>query len=323
MLRVGFMVVAEDCHNNCVFCDATRLGTGRVLTRRKVMDQLAHYVSSGVHELVISGGEPLHHPDLLDIINAAKASGIERVSVYTTACFDLVPHSASDLEAAGADAVMVSLFGPNRRIHNAVARNPLAFDSTLNGLKALARTKMVLTANSPVTRANYRQLAEMLEILAAHRVTVWQLSDIHPTTAVLENINVHASYEAVAPLIETIVDLGAAKGVEVMMQEYPLCVLGKNYPRSQEICRAWYTELLTEGVFGTETYIRVPPISAPRRTYVHDCDTCSLKPYCRGVPSTYIERYPAALMHPVNEPDIKTIVNQTARAWLIRHRMIS
>ena len=323
MLRVGFMIATEDCHNHCVFCDATRLGTGRILPRDKMREQLEYYLDVGVDELVISGGEPLHHPDLLTTIERAKLGGIGRISLYTTACFELTQYTAQDLIAAGTDCFMVSLFGPNERIHNAVARNATAFSTTMRGLAALAETKTTIVGNSPVMRANYRYLLEMLEVLVRHRVSVWQLSDLHPTTAVLQNINVHVPYEDLQPLLRDVMEAGEAKGVEVMAQEYPLCILGENYKKSQEICRAWYTMLFTEATFGSGDYAAVPPISAPRRAYLDDCQDCSLKSYCRGVPESYIARHPLTQLVPYNEPQISELAHASARSWLMRNRVLA
>lgn len=321
MMLVGFMVLIEDCHNQCVFCDASHLGAGRLLTLAQARDQLDHYAANGIRELVVSGGEPLHHPELLTIVAEARQRGIGFISLYTTAAFQLSRYSAEDLSQAGVDLAMVSLFGPNARTHDAIARRPGAFAQTMIGLEALSRAGLRFCLNTPVMRANYRQLEEMLRIVVASGSVSWQLSDIHPTTAVLANSNVHIPYPEIRPILDAISTRGADLGLPVMFQEFPLCVLGKHLIHSQEICRAWYTLLVTEAEFATGSYETIHPITARARHYSAQCVGCSYRSYCRGIPDSYSDRVRDDSVFPIVTTDPDQVARNAARAWLKETRL--
>lgn len=321
MMLVGFMVLIEDCHNHCVFCDASRLGTGRLLTLAQARAQVHHYAAHGVRELVISGGEPLHHPDLLTVVAEARSLGIGYVSLYTTAAFNLSHHHAWDLKEAGVDTAMVSLFGPDARTHDAVARSAGAFAQTMAGLEALANAGVRFCLNTPVMRANYRRLEEMLPIAAGTGAVSWQLSDIHPTTAVLANPNVHVPYPEVRPVLDAVFSRAGGVGLQVMTQEFPLCVLGVHFARSQEMCRAWYTALVTEARFASGEYEVVPPITARARNFAPQCEDCSYRAYCRGIPDSYSSRIADDSFRPIHAEGPDEVAGKVARDWLRRMRL--
>jgi len=321
MMHVGFMVLIEDCHNHCVFCDASRLGAGRLLTLEQARAQVRHYAAQGVRELVVSGGEPLHHPDLLTVVAEARSRGIGFVSLYTTAAFNLSRHHARDLREAGVDIAMVSLFGPDARTHDAVARSAGAFAQTTAGLEALSQAGVRFCLNTPVMRANYRRLEEMLRIAAGSGAVSWQLSDIHPTTAVLANSNVHVPYPEVRPVLDAVFSRADALGLQMMTQEFPLCVLGEHFARSQEMCRAWYTALVTEARFASGEYEVVPPITARARHFAPQCTGCSYRAYCRGIPDSYRSRIADDSFWPIQAKAPDEVARNAAADWLRRMRL--
>jgi len=54
------------------------------------------------------GGEPLMHPDIVEVVRQAKSLGFEGVCIVTNA-FLLTKEMASDLKKAGLDALTVSI----------------------------------------------------------------------------------------------------------------------------------------------------------------------------------------------------------------------
>lgn len=319
MMSVGFLLLIEDCHNRCVFCDASRLGTGKLLTRQQALAQIEEFAENDVSEIIVSGGEPLHHPDLLEVIKAAKATA-EFVSLYTTAAFSISDYEAYDLKSAGLDLAMISLFGPDGRTHDATARSIGALEQTMAGFVAMKEAGLRFCVNTPVTRANYQKLQQMIEIVHRAGAVSWQLSDIHPTTAVQGNINIHVGYSDLREYLTKAFEEGDRLGLPIMTQEYPLCVLGDQFARSQELRRAWYTMLITEAEFGSGEYEKIPPITARSRRFDIQCDDCSYKSYCRGVPDSYAARNGVDGFSPIHDQDANGVAREAATRWLMEDR---
>ena len=325
MFKTGFLVLQRDCHNHCVFCDASRLGAGHVLSTDDALKVVDQYVSRGILQLIISGGEPLHHAGLAKVVAHARGRGIRWVSLFTTACFDVAPVGPDELEKAGLTSVMVSVFGPDAPIHDAVARTSGSFNQTVSGIQALSNKKFGLSVNTPVMRANYLCLHKILDqVILKHGIKYWMLSDIHPTTAVLQNENVHVSYNLLKPILSETVSEGQEHGVRISVQEYPLCILGDNLRLSQEINIAWYTRFISEYPFGSSQITEFAPFTSPSRVYGDLCRQCEARYYCRGVPSSYLKRYGEDFEYsPLRDASLHSEVREIAKLSLLRSRGIS
>src|SRR2546423_15627882 len=67
-----------------------------------------HIRKLGVMRLGLQGGEPLKHPDIVEVVRYAKSLGFCKVSMSTNG-FLLNRHLLADLEGAGLDDLQISL----------------------------------------------------------------------------------------------------------------------------------------------------------------------------------------------------------------------
>lgn len=81
---VGIIEVTSACNMECPLCFANA-GAGFVLTLAEVEEILAHFVAAEGNPQVVqfSGGEPTIHPQLIEMIRAAKGLGIPHVMINT------------------------------------------------------------------------------------------------------------------------------------------------------------------------------------------------------------------------------------------------
>lgn len=85
MLKDLCFEIIQTCPNNCLFCSSCAGMDKNVMidfdTFKKVID---HFMSvGGIEEISISGGEPMLHPDIYNMIMYCKALGI-RVVLFTS-----------------------------------------------------------------------------------------------------------------------------------------------------------------------------------------------------------------------------------------------
>ncbi|HEY3356634.1 MAG TPA: radical SAM protein [Polyangia bacterium] len=147
------------CNLRCRNCynDATSRND---LTRAEIFG-LLDQLRGRPCRLDLLGGEPLLHPEVLEVIRYAREDvGLPSVFLYTngTRVDDAL---AARLAAAGLDTAIVSLHGPAAPVHEAMTGAAGSFDLTCRGIAALARAGVRAYSFTVACAANAARLAEM------------------------------------------------------------------------------------------------------------------------------------------------------------------
>ncbi len=83
----------QGCNLHCDFCDTSWANVDTVPTKQVTAEQLVQYVQeSGVHNVTLTGGEPLLQPDMASLVTALGALGY-RVEIETNGSVPLEPFS--------------------------------------------------------------------------------------------------------------------------------------------------------------------------------------------------------------------------------------
>jgi len=137
------------------------------------MDDLKAF---GVPVLILSGGEPLLHPDIFAISSRAKALGFY-VGLSTNGTLidrGLLPRIA----AIGYDYVGVSLDGM-RETHDRFRRKAGAYDASLAAVRLLRDADIKVGIRFTLTHDNAHDLPALLELLDAEGVDKFYLSHLN------------------------------------------------------------------------------------------------------------------------------------------------
>lgn len=103
---VAHIIPIRKCNLSCVYCN--EYDTYSKPVALEIMKQrIDHLVKLGLSALVFSGGEPLLHPDLDQIISHARQSGL-LVGLITNG-YLLVPERIKRLNQAGLDYMQISI----------------------------------------------------------------------------------------------------------------------------------------------------------------------------------------------------------------------
>jgi pyrroloquinoline quinone biosynthesis protein E len=151
------------CPLHCVYCSnplelearTTELST---LEWSRVFQEAA---SLGVLQADFTGGEPLTRPDILDLIRAARATGL-----YVNLITSGLPLDEARLEGlvqAGLDHFQLSFQGAREEIANEIS-GTRAHAQKLRVLEWLKRHRLAVTLNFVIHRRNIEQLPEMLSL---------------------------------------------------------------------------------------------------------------------------------------------------------------
>jgi Fe-coproporphyrin III synthase len=161
------LYVTERCNSRCITCDYWR--HGRIdLAPAAVEEILPELEELGTRLVVLSGGEPLLHPEWARIAGRLKSAGLE-VWLLTSG-LALAKHARRVTEIFA--AVTVSLDGADAGTYAAI-RGLDAFDKVCAGVRAAA-SAVPLNLRVTLQRANYRQLPAFVDL--AKRLGASQVS---------------------------------------------------------------------------------------------------------------------------------------------------
>jgi MoaA/NifB/PqqE/SkfB family radical SAM enzyme len=150
--------LTERCNSRCVACDYWRHGRADVSVET-VTRLLPELTRLGTQTILVTGGEPLIHPQWVEIAELFRAHGLTLWLV--TSGLSLAKHASRVAELF--QSVTVSLDGTDRETYAAV-RGLDAFDHVCAGIRALVRAGTPVSIRVTVQRANFLQLPGFVQL---------------------------------------------------------------------------------------------------------------------------------------------------------------
>jgi len=168
--------VGYSCNNNCVFCmEEDREGRYKRLINQTESDVWKMLSSNpNVKEVMFTSGEPTLHPLLPRYIRMARDAGMEVIGLITNGrMLSYMPY-ARLLCKSGLNHVLVSIHGPNAKVHDALTRTRGAFAQTTKGLEnlALLKKEFVLKVHTSyvVNKRNFRFFKEFFDAMQPYDI---------------------------------------------------------------------------------------------------------------------------------------------------------
>ncbi len=161
--------VGQRCNLRCVHCyahsrDIAYPGELTVDEGLRLIDDLAAF---GVPVLLFSGGEPLLHPRIYELIGHARARGLR--AVLSTNGTLITPEVAEQLRAFGLSYVGISLDGLEA-INDRFRGMPGAFALALAGVRHCRAAGIKVGLRFTMNRRNVQDLPGIFDLLEAERI---------------------------------------------------------------------------------------------------------------------------------------------------------
>ncbi|HET9058928.1 MAG TPA: TIGR04053 family radical SAM/SPASM domain-containing protein, partial [Acidimicrobiales bacterium] len=136
------------------------------------LDDVARFERRPV--LIMTGGDVMERPDLLELVTAARAHGLP-VALAPTVSPLLEPSRVASLAALGVRSVSISLDGASAATHDAVRGIDGHFERTLETIGWLAKGGISVQVNTAVMKANVHELADIAALVVGSGARAWEL----------------------------------------------------------------------------------------------------------------------------------------------------
>jgi radical SAM protein len=179
-----FLVIWETTQSCALACRHCRASAqpgrdpGELTTEEglRLVDQVAEM---GTPILVLTGGDPVNRPDLLDLIRHGKSRGL-RMATIPAATDCLTRELVQSLKAAGLDQMAVSLDFPRAGQHDAFRGVPGAFTKTMEAVSWAHEAGLPLQVNTTVCGDTAPSLEEMAEFVQGLGIVFWEVFFLVP-----------------------------------------------------------------------------------------------------------------------------------------------
>jgi len=157
------IAITHKCNIRCKMCYFHKeLGNKHELS----LDLYKQLIDQSVHAhpcVILSGGEPFMHPNLLDMVRYAKEKGLS-VQIFTNGTL-ATPEKTKQLFDLGLDYINVTLLG-DQNTHPQVARSTNSYNKLVANLAFMAsqRAKTMILLNYTITPDSILQVNHSFEL---------------------------------------------------------------------------------------------------------------------------------------------------------------
>jgi MoaA/NifB/PqqE/SkfB family radical SAM enzyme len=295
------------CNERCLFCasDLTNNLGGTRIARELTLEQIRAWIEEcrprRNDEVLLAGGEPTLHKDLLAIVREFAAH-CRDIKLFTNAV-----KLANELDAraaitAGVSGFEIALFGATPETHDANTRRPNSFNQTIaalnNIVRARGRRRVSIVVRLLVARHCYAELPAIVR--AVHRlapgVDRFSINRLILSDNAREAQAMVSWSEAKAAINEAAA-LVRQYGYELWFWPVPLCIFHGDNARFVE---AQVRRYIREGA-APSTVRYLDPVVVSRKAVKRStsagraspdvCRSCIYQPVCGGVEDWYYERF--------------------------------
>ena len=166
-LRLVAWEITRRCNLSCQHCRASaedhfyegELSHAQGIT---LLDQIREV---GQPIIILTGGEPMLREDVYDLAEYGNRIGLRMVMAPNGTL--ITPESAKKMLAAGIKRISVSIDGPDAATHDAIRRQPGAFERSVNGLRIAKEHGIDFQLNTTVSVENYTMIGAIHDLAIA------------------------------------------------------------------------------------------------------------------------------------------------------------
>lgn len=134
----------------------------------------------GTPVVVLSGGDPLKRPDLIDLVHYGTTLGL-RMATIPAATARITLEVLRELKEAGLAQIAFSLDGSNERLHDGFRQVPGTYRTTLQAIEWAHTVNLPVQINTTYSRVNFSDIDAMMALVAKLNIVFWEVFLLVPT----------------------------------------------------------------------------------------------------------------------------------------------
>ncbi|OGS00711.1 MAG: hypothetical protein A3G41_05730 [Elusimicrobia bacterium RIFCSPLOWO2_12_FULL_59_9] len=244
-----------------------------------------------MRRLIIGGGEPTLWQNLTGVVQLAREMGFAEVQVQTNARLLSYLSTCRELVESGVAGYSVGVHGASSAAHDFLTKTPGSLVQTLAGIQNLKRLGQRVVVNTWIVKSNYRNLGEIVRLLAALKVDAVRMAFVRVPGGMTDQEDwLVAKQEMAGSQIRSAVIVAQRQGLPLSIAGVPPCVLGGD-AGAQSVCAS----------FAQISFDSDAPCSWTNSHTAKgpECKRCRLFDDCAGAPVEYTERYGWSEFRPV------------------------
>lgn len=298
--RLLYFNINYACNNNCMLCAA---GSRQARARRKeieasIVSKILDERNTGTGDIVVvNGGEPTVHPEIISILKDASNRG-SFVYLFSNGLKFSEMDFASAVVEAGVNRIAIPIYSHTAKTHDFLTRHKGSFADTMGGIKNLfsikeqKREPLEIELKTFVSIANVNHLPYIVKMIVQKfpQTDYFLLSSMYVSEAVFSSVYAMIPMlSKCASVLSQSIDIAVGGGLDVCLYYIPLCVLkdrkyaplcNKDRYRSDKDPDLYFDSSVPQG-------IRLDTDSAKGES----CSTCSFDSSCDGIWRSYADKF--------------------------------
>lgn len=162
-INFAWLELTGNCNLRCIHCygefgNEVKKETG-TLKREEWFDIINQLYGLGCRDIQLIGGEPFCNSDCIDIIKYLYEKGFKKITVFTNAT--IISEEIIKTLKECKVTVRFSLYGHNKKVHEAVTKIDGSFERTVNNIKKLKTNGIRVSVAVIIMKENERYLNEI------------------------------------------------------------------------------------------------------------------------------------------------------------------
>lgn len=153
--------ITNKCNLKCIHCYASSGNKKSYeLTTNEIKKLISELYDSGTTMVLLTGGEPLLHPDFLELCKTVRSYGLE-LGINSNGIL-LTNEMARELKCLDLKLFSISLHGIKKDTHDAICGKD-SYDNVIKSINIAMRQNLPLRFSSMISKINYKEIPQILE----------------------------------------------------------------------------------------------------------------------------------------------------------------